>query len=191
VHDDATATALLEAAERIVETHGLAALTVRGVADAVGATTRAVYSTLGSKQALVGALGARAFDLLGALVDDLPVTTDPAADLAAAGLLGFRRFATEHPVLFQIGVQQTSVPEPVRQTIQAAAERALLTLVRRIERLQAAGGLGQRSMSDATCQFHCTCEGLAAVEIRGNLPADDAERIWTDALGSLIAGWRR
>ena len=47
-HDAGTAAALLDAAERIVESEGLAALSVRRVADEVGTTTRAVYSLFGS-----------------------------------------------------------------------------------------------------------------------------------------------
>jgi len=65
IHDEATADALLDAAEAILEAEGLEALTVRRVADEVGTTTRAVYSSLGSKDALLTGLGMRAFDLLG------------------------------------------------------------------------------------------------------------------------------
>src|SRR5579859_1954092 len=93
IHDDATAAALLDAAEKIAETEGLQALTVRRVAEKTGTTTRAVYTSLGSKQALLSGLGVRAFDMLGAMVDRLPLTSDPAADLVAAGTLGFRPFA--------------------------------------------------------------------------------------------------
>ena len=66
VHDEVTAGALLDAAERILGAQGLEALTVRRVADAVGATTRSVYTTYGSKEGLLAALGSRAFDMLGA-----------------------------------------------------------------------------------------------------------------------------
>jgi AcrR family transcriptional regulator len=46
-HDQATAEALLDAAERTVQAAGLEGLSVRGVADDVGTTTRAVYSVFG------------------------------------------------------------------------------------------------------------------------------------------------
>ena len=64
-HNEATATALLEAAERTVQAAGLEALSVRGVADDVGTTTRAVYTLFGSKDGLLVALGTRAFAMLG------------------------------------------------------------------------------------------------------------------------------
>jgi AcrR family transcriptional regulator len=190
LHDQTTTLALLDAAERIVDAHGLSALTVRGVADEVGTSTRAVYSTLGSKQGLAGELGARAFDMLGARVHALPTTDDPAADLVTAGCSGFRWFATEHPALFRVGVQRIGVPDEARQMIGAAAGRALVPLTHRIHRLQVAGGLGDRSVSDATWAFHALCEGLAAVELRCKFAPDDGERIWQDALTSLVVGWR-
>ena len=67
-HDQATATALLDMAERAVEADGLAALSVRAVAADTGTTTRAVYSLFGSKDGLVVALGVRAYELLDAAV---------------------------------------------------------------------------------------------------------------------------
>jgi AcrR family transcriptional regulator len=189
LHGEATATALLEAAERIVEADGLDALTVRCVAERTGTTTRAVYSTFGSKEALLSGLGVRAFDMLGAIVDALPETDDPGADLVAAGAAGFRRFALAHPALFRLGIQQTAVPSTVAATIVPAAERALVALHRRISRAGEAGALGGRSLSDATWEFHSLCEGLAANELRCHFTEADGHRLWTDALGSLIAGW--
>ena len=190
VHDEATGAALLEAAEKIAETEGLQALTVRRVADETGTTTRAVYTSLGSKQALLSGLGVRAFDLLGAIVDRLPLTSDPAADLVAAGTLGFRPFALNHPVLFQIGIQQTSVPSEVAQTIVPAAERALVALHRRIARLRDAGRIGARTIAEAAWEFHAACEGLAALELRCPPSPEDGQRLWHDTLSALVAGWQ-
>lgn len=190
VHDEATGAALLEAAEKIVETEGLQALTVRRVAEKTGTTTRAVYTSLGSKQALVSGLGLRAFDMLGAMVDSLPVTSDPAADLVAAGAVGFRRFALNHPALFQIGIQQTSVPTDLAQTMVPAAERALVALHRRIARLHDTGRIGGRTIPEAGLEFHAACEGLAALELRCIFPPENSQRLWHDTLSALVAGWQ-
>src|SRR5262249_54300239 len=130
-HDDGTATALLQAAERAIEEHGVDALSVRGVAAEVGVSTRAVYSVYGSKEALVAALAVRAFDLLGAAVDDLPTTGDPTDELIAAGL-EFRRFAVGHPSLFALGVQRSAcLPDELWIRVGVAAGRALDVLERR------------------------------------------------------------
>jgi AcrR family transcriptional regulator len=186
-HDERTAEALLDAAERIVEVAGLEALSVRGVADEVGTTTRAVYSLFGSKEGLVVALGIRAFEMLGAGIDALPTTADPAADIVEAGVAVFRRFAIGHPSLFRIGVQLSS-PQ-LRDRFSAAAAKAFAGLEVRMTRVNDAGLLGPRNVRDAACEFHALCEGLAAVELRSQMTPGQEERIWRDALTALVAGF--
>lgn len=192
VHSDATATALLDAAEAIVATDGLEGLTVRRVAEEVGTTTRAVYSSLGSKDALLIGLSERAFDLLAARVAALPRTEDPIADLVAAGTLGFRSWALEHPALFQIGfLRDVAIPREVRLLARPSVQRALNELLRLVRRIEQTGGLAGRTVEAAAWQFDCLCEGLVIADLRSDAsPEGDGEVIWTDALTALVAGWR-
>jgi AcrR family transcriptional regulator len=187
-HDERTAVALLDAAERIAERDGLNALSVRHVANEVGTTTRAVYSLFGAKEGLVAALGERAFDLLGEAVAAFPETDDLAADLVRSGL-AFCRFAREHPALFRIGVQRTEVPAASERAFAGAAGRALAVLRDRVSRLGDAGELGDRPVEVAVWEFHALCEGLAAVEARCSIRVEDADRLWFDALSALVRGW--
>jgi AcrR family transcriptional regulator len=188
-HDERTAVALLDAAERIVERDGLDALSVRRAADASGTTTRAVYTLFGAKEGLVVALGTRAFTLLSEAMDAVPVTDDPAHDLVEAGVVVFRRFTLGHPALFAIGFLHTGVLPEVARAFRTAQEDALARLAARIERLADTGRLGGRSVADAIVEFHALCEGLAALEPRGLLCTDDGEGRWRAALGALVAGW--
>ena len=187
-HDARTALALLDAAERAIQAGGVDAVSVRGIAQTAGTTTRAVYSLFGSKDGLLAALGARAFELLGSAIRALPETEDPAADLAEAGIEVFRRFVTEHPILFQMGFQ----PGPA--FADRAAEReearldALAGLVGKVTRLDKAHLLRGRTVADAIISFHAMCEGLADIELRGMLPPGHEERIWRTALTALVAG---
>jgi len=190
IHDDATAEALLDAAEAVLDAEGVAGLTVRRVAERVGVSTRAVYSTLGSKEGLLQELGVRAYDTLGSMVDALPRTSDPTGDLVSAGLDGFRAFAIGHPGLFRIGIQLTDTPPAARPHIRAAADHALATLIERLERLRDVGGLDNRPLLVAASQFHATCEGLAAGELRGALAhTADPAGIWEGGLTALVKGW--
>lgn len=189
-YDERVASVLLEAAERIVEAEGLDALSVRRVANEIAVTTRAVYSLFGSKDGLVVALGARAFDLLRAAIDALPTTSDPAGDLVEAGVRVFRRFALDHPALLRIGVLHTGMSPELARQFRGAADHALDGLRGRIVRLADHGELGPRGVDDATCAFHALCEGLAALELRSALSQGKAEWIWRDALSALVAGWR-
>lgn len=193
VHGEETAEALLDAAERILEAEGLEALTVRRVADEVGTTTRAVYTSLGSKDALIAGLGMRGFAVLGTKVAALPRTDDPAADLVVAAVSGFRAWALAHPALFQVAFQQRAIASPeVRRRFEPARAEALETLLERVRRLQDAGGTGGRTVQEAAWQFSSLCEGLAAMDLRLQTSArpPDSTPIWEDALGALIAGWQ-
>jgi AcrR family transcriptional regulator len=187
-HDERTAAALLDAAERAVVAGGAEALAVRGIAKEVGTTTRAVYSLFGSKDGLVAALGVRAFDFLRAGLDALPATDDPAADLVEVGLV-FRRLATERPALYSIGVRRDVPDLPRWQPVCDAADAAFAVLMQRVARLGDAGLLGESTVVEATLQFHALCEGLATLERRGVRIPFDAERSWRAAMASLIAGF--
>jgi AcrR family transcriptional regulator len=187
-HDETTAAALLEAAERTVEAAGIEALSVRGVARDAGATTRAVYSLFGSKDGLVVALGARAYELLGAAVGALPQSDDPAQDLVDAGLV-FRRFAREHPALFAVGIQRELPSPELWDRFRGAASDALRLLFARLERLGEQDGLGGRSVAEAAWQFHALCEGLAAVDRRQPGVNHSSEERWRAALAALVRGF--
>jgi AcrR family transcriptional regulator len=199
-HDEYTAAALLAAAERTIQASGPAALSIRGVATDVGATTRAVYSLFGSKDGLVTALGAHGFDLLREGLEALPVTNDPGADLIDSALM-FRRFACDHPALFAISMQRKPPdafargPQPGGPSrdsslqVRDAANAALDLLKERVERLAQAQSLGDRTVNEATLQFHALCEGLAAVELRGINPSHDWARVWRQAFTALVAGF--
>jgi AcrR family transcriptional regulator len=189
LHDAATATALVDEAERIVETAGLDALTVRRVASGVGATTRAVYSVFGSKEALVTALGIRAFELLRDDIDALPRSDDPGTDLVEAGVRVFRRFAIDHPALFEVGFRAGVTESRAGGGFHPEAYQALDGLRRRVERLDAAGRLGTHSAQEATTAFHALCEGLAALELRSSFMLDEGEERWRQALTALVQGF--
>ena len=187
-HDDRTAAVLLTAAERAVEDGGPEALSVRGIANDAGTTTRAVYSLFGSKDGLIAALGAQAFEFLRAGLEALPLTHDPAADLVETALV-FRRLAIERPALYSIGVQRDLPDLPPWQTVCDAADAAFAVLVQRVARLDDAGLLGEQTVIEATLQFHALCEGLATLERRGARTPFDAERVWRAGLAALIAGF--
>lgn len=187
-HDEATGAALLDAAERIVEADGMAELSVRRVAELAGTSTRAVYAVFGSKDGLIVALGRRAFDRLAAAMDELPAGDDPAMDLVESGVRVFRRLVVHHPALFKIGVQHNDVPAELIPQFRDEAANALARLHWRVQRLHERRPLDDRSISEATTQFHALCEGLAALELRGILASGQEEHIWRNALTALIAG---
>lgn len=188
-HDDSTAQALLAAAEATMQAGGISALTVRGVADDVGTTTRAVYSLFGSRDGLLLALGIRAFDLLGAGLQAQPETDDPVGDLVETGVSVWRCFVVDHPALFRIGFRSFAGPELDAQ-LSPARLRAAEGLIAKVARLAQADLLGGRSLDEAVLAFDALCEGLAELDLRGNFPPGKEELRWRDALTALVSGWQ-
>ena len=191
-HDERTRQALLDAAEALLAAGGEGALSVRAVAERVGVSTRAVYSLFGSKEGLLFALAEHGFALLGGIVEKLPVTADPVADVVAAGLHGFRRWALHHPQLFRLAFDRLVVDSPEGRRVSAAGRDALDRLRARVRRAHDAGLLGARGVDEVTVQVSALCEGMAILEGRGRmLPRHAMEGAWREALEALLRGFRR
>jgi AcrR family transcriptional regulator len=185
-HQETTAEALLDAAERTIAEAGVEALSLRDVAADAGTTTRAIYSLFGSKDGLLVGLGVRAFDVLRRELEMLPTTDRPANDLVDVALV-FRRFALGHPALFSIAFHRAD--PAIWPRFRDAAREALAVLHRRFEPLEQAGLLGGRGVAEAALQFSALCEGIAWTELRGNPLPPDPETFWRRAFHALVTGY--
>ena len=185
-HDDETREALLAAAERIVESAGAAALSVRGVADAIDTTTRAVYSVFGSKQGLLEALATRFFEELHGAVDAVELTDDAAADLVEAGMQAFRRTVIAHPSLYRLVFLRVVPDLELGPEFGQVAYGAFGRMQSLVERVAPGPWVHERALA-----WHALTEGLASMEVRGQmLDTLNAERVWRHALTSLVRGFQ-
>src|SRR5689334_15500918 len=125
-HDASTKQALLEAAEQQLGRGE--PLSVRSVADAVGTTTRAVYSLFGSMDGLHQALIARGFDEIRRRAEALPRTDEPGEDLVRAGVEVFRGFVVAHPNLFRLGFERLVPGLSLRAETEAVQQEAIKAL---------------------------------------------------------------
>ena len=193
-HDERTRAALRAATERLITQGGVAAFSVRAVADQAGTTTRAVYSLFGSKDGLlVDAMAQGAFEYLTEGIDALTETADPVADLIAVGVPVFRRLVREHPALYRIAFQRIVPGFRAGPEVTAARQQAWGRLTAKIQRLKDAGLLDHRPVGEAALEFNAMLEGLANAELRGRalslLPEGGEEQAWRDALTTVIRGF--
>lgn len=194
IHADATRIALRAAAEQLVASGGPDAFSVRGVAEAAGTTTRAVYSLFGSADGLlVDALAQGAFEFLADEITALGKSDDPVADLIAVGVPVFRRLVLEHPALYRIAFQRVVRNLQPGPELTAARARAFDALLSRVRRLDDAGLLAGKPTREAAVEFNAMLEGLANAELRGavfrNLPEGREEQAWRNALSTLVRGF--
>ena len=190
IHDDGTRDRLFRAAESVVAYGGVDALSVRGLAEVAGTTTRAVYSVFEGKEGIVRALYREAWLVLERRVEEAPITEDPAEDLVRLGLEAFRGFALKRPNLFRLAFEGR-LPFVPKQDDMAAALAARAQLRRRVKRCADAGLLGDSSVEAVSYQFHALCQGLASNELSGWYVGADPQRMWEDGLRALVLGLTR
>jgi AcrR family transcriptional regulator len=193
-HDERTRAGLRAATERLITQGGVAAFSVRAVADQAGTTTRAVYSLFGSKDGLlVDAMAQGAFEYLAEGIDALPETGDPVADLIAVGVPVFRSLVREHPALYRIAFQRVVPGFRAGPEVTAAREQAWGRLTAKIQRLKDTRLLDHRPVGEAAVEFNAMLEGLANAELRGRalrlLPEGAEEEAWRNALTTVIRGF--
>ena len=193
-HDDVTRDALRLAAERLFNERGAAGVSVRAVADAVGTTTRAVYSLFGSRDGLlVDALAQRAYELLSEALDEHAESDDPAADVIDMAAVVFRSFVRDHPALYRITFQRVVPGFAPGPELVEARDASFARLTAKIRRLETAGLLGNKPLSEAVTEFQAMCEGLGNLELRGSamplLPRGEQDAAWRRAFTTLVRGF--
>jgi AcrR family transcriptional regulator len=103
---EATRTEIVEAAWELVRTEGLAALSLRDLAQRVGMQAPSLYSYFESKHAIYDAMFAEGSREYLERQNELMITGDPLRDLQA-GMRFFVAFCTEDPVRYQLLFQRT------------------------------------------------------------------------------------
>src|SRR5688572_29989951 len=98
--DPAVRVALLESAARIIAEEGPSRLTLRRLANEVGASTMVVYTHFGSMPEVRREVRREGFARLGAQLAAVEVTGDPVADYFVLGWAYFRN-GTQDPNLYR------------------------------------------------------------------------------------------
>jgi hypothetical protein len=122
-----------------------------------------------------------------------------AADLVAAGVHGFRRFAIERPHLFRLTFERLPPDFIENPTVFATLTEAYEALAGWIRRAQEAGVVDDRPVPELAFIFHSTCQGLATNELLRRPPPDgsgmwanthraDPVDLWEHALHALVRG---
>jgi AcrR family transcriptional regulator len=186
-HDEATRERLLDAAEHLSAKHGWDALTVRGIAEEAGTSTRAVYALFGSKQGLEQALHEVMFTRLRDLIQGRERSEDPRQDLINLAL-AYRRWAIERPERYALAMhrfvgqaRRPRSPEGI-----AVSQAALKELRDAVKRCHDAGLLvDAHDPEGVVTLLRANVHGLAEFENLGML-APDPEAFWLAAVSAML-----
>jgi AcrR family transcriptional regulator len=191
-HDEATRQRLLDAAERLSATHGWEALTVRGIAEEAGTSTRALYALFASKEGLEQALHEAMFTRLRDLLRACERTDDPRRDIAVQSL-AYRQWAVERPERYALAMHRFvgRHSRPRSDEGLAVSREALGELRQSVRRCADAGLLlGDRDPEDVVTHMRALVHGLAEFENLGML-GPDPEAQWMAAVSAQLDGYVR
>jgi AcrR family transcriptional regulator len=152
---------ILDAAERLLEAEGPAALSMRRIATELGMQAPSLYKHLPGKDAIVGGLQARA---LARMADALGGTGNDVRRLASA----YRRWALANPQLYLLTSRGTLHRDQLPEGVEAAAAAPVVTAAR-----------GDAATARA---LWALVHGLADLELTGRFPPDaDVDAAWQAA----------
>ena len=178
--------ALLEGAERLLERHGAAGLTVRRMAAEAGVAPMGVYSRFGGKRGVLDALLARGFDQLAAALDAAE-ESDPLGALAGTARR-YRSFAKEHPALYGLMFDR-AIPgwQPSPGALGHAAA-SFGRLARRVSTAMATGALAEGDPDEVAQRLWSASHGVVSLELRGLGFIADIDTHYDLLIQSLLAG---
>jgi AcrR family transcriptional regulator len=188
-HDEATREALVDAAGELLAKHGSDALSLRRVAEQVGASTQVIYTLFGSKEGLIRAMFRQGFESLDRHLGSVPITGDPVRDLRDLGL-AYRASARAHPhlydIMFACPFPEFEPSEDDHVLIASTLERPKAMLQHYVER----GDLSGIDPEDVCFQLWALAHGLATLELQYSLgPPEHAERHWRQAFEAIVRGY--
>jgi AcrR family transcriptional regulator len=190
VYDETTRRELVDAAGALLAERGPAALSVRAVAEAVGATTSAIYALFGSKAELVRGMYVAGFAALDAHLAAVPDTEDPWRDVLELGL-AYRASALVEPHLYRVMFDRPVVEFVPDADDAALALGTLAHLERATARIEASLGLPPGlDVTTATRALWARAHGLATLELAGGL-GDGGQDLWRAILLADQRGWRQ
>lgn len=191
-HGDRTRAALLNVAGGILARDGVAAVTIRRVADEADTTTRAVYTLFGDKNGLLRALFREMADTMRRHHEAVPVMDDPLEEIHQLAL-AYRSAAREHSNLYDY-YYRCMAPDGVMTDEDAAlAFRSFERVLQTLHRIAESGLFADRRVEATGRQLWALVHGLASLELRGFLADDDqtARQRWRSAIGALLAGFQQ
>jgi len=180
-HAQTSTAAIVAAGRRLLEEHGMDALTMRDVADAVGVRAPSLYKRVRSRSDLFRLILEDAADELTSALDEAASSGDPVADLRAM-TAAYRRFAHSNPVAYTLIYAPQAVPGATARSVRSSA-----TFLRVVAELA-----GPRHALPAARTIVAWAHGFITMELAGAFRlGGDVEQAWDFGLDRVLTAVRR
>jgi AcrR family transcriptional regulator len=169
--------AMLQEAVRTIQTHGVDALTLRGVAERLGVSRTALYRHFVDKQALLAAVAAEGFRMFRTALIDAWDTAGRGREGFDAMAVAYVRFAVTHPSHYRVmfgGVVQACDASPVPSD---AGTDAFQVLVDAIVEQQEAGLVRNDNALQLARFIWAVVHGVAMLALDGVLSVPEANTL--------------
>ncbi|WP_336085632.1 TetR/AcrR family transcriptional regulator [Nocardia sp. SSK8] len=173
-HGDLRAT-LMDACLRLIETEGLAAVSLRRVAREAGVSSGAPYHHFADRAALLSALSVDGFQQLAAELTTAKADADSPLDALTRLAEGYVRFSREHPAQFRLMFRpELSQPEK-HPDAHAAGDAAFEILAGTVTEAVAAGVLPADRAATLAITWWGLAHGLSSLWLDGHLDNRSAQ----------------
>jgi AcrR family transcriptional regulator len=173
---------LVDAAAALLAEHGPGGLSLRKLAAEVGISTMPVYTLFSDKAGLLAAMYEEGFRRLADVLEAVPHTDNPLADLIQLGL-AYRQAAQASPHLYGLMFGR-AVPEfRPDDTSRAIAHAAYQPLVTAVARCQQSGVFTGAEPERIALHLWAISNGMVGLELNGQLPTiGDPDELYLEAL---------
>ncbi|MER6442637.1 TetR/AcrR family transcriptional regulator [Streptomyces sp. NPDC001185] len=176
---------IIEAALHVLETEGIAALTIRRIATDVEYSAPVVYQYFANKDALVLELVAHGHRLM--LTEFRPAAQEPNTDRRMMRIASeYVRFAGEHPHLYQVMNDPVADADERRRV----AEPAIDFLKELLTTWSAAHDVVLADTDQACEILWGTLYGIASLSYLDTVGNDRARSLAEQALRAILLGWQ-
>lgn len=162
--------ALLHEAVRTIQTHGMAALTLRGVGERLGVSRTALYRHFADKQALLAAVAAEGFRTLRAALVEAWGTGGRGREGFDAMGVAYVRFAVTHPAHYRVMFGGVVRPGDASRAVSHPGTDAFQVLVDAIAEQQQTGVVRGDDPRQLALYIWAVVHGVAMLALDGMLP---------------------
>lgn len=181
--------ALLDAALELIESDGVAGLSLRAIARRAGVSHAAPYHHFPDRAALVAAVAEEGFMFLrAAMLDRMSPVGDPRGRFREAGV-AYVLFALRHPAHFRVMFSTEVADKAAYPSLESAAQAAHEVLVAAIIEGQDAGVIREGDAQMIGRAAWSLVHGLATLTLNGHFGPVDPTSATAESLANAVAGW--
>ncbi|MEJ7758283.1 MAG: TetR/AcrR family transcriptional regulator [Gemmatimonadaceae bacterium] len=167
--------AMLQAAVRTIDRHGVEAVTLRAVGASLGVSRTALYRHFQNKSSLLTAVAAEGFTTLRELL--LEAWKGGGRGLKAFAAMGraYVRFAIEHPAHYRVMFGGFPIDDACEPELKDSGTNAFMALVDALAALQQAGLVRKDDVQRQAAFVWATVHGISMLSIDRQLGPDPAD----------------